>query len=309
MSVTHVKGARFVAALLCLAVLPAQSETPATTLGKQRAAASPLQWEVRDAGHPILGDIRFAVLKGSVETAVGNAKVYSRAYLSCQKGSKKLAIELANATGPEDPGGLKANADPRLLCNRATADNKMVREELLATWDFNELGDALAKGFRPFPLRECASIAVVQEVALPKGWTQKSARVEFEIAPYNRELDAVFVACGEKSAYAPTAAPPKLAAAPVPAPAPAPAKGTTAAPLVAAKPAPTADASWQSVRTVANGKTNVRGTPNIAGPLVTTLDPGAIVLVQKTGNEWWKARAPSGAAFEGYIRQDRLAFK
>ena len=65
-----------------LAVLPAHSELPAAPLGKQRAASSRLEWEIRDAGHPILGNIRFAFLKTPVETPVGNAKVFSRAYRS-----------------------------------------------------------------------------------------------------------------------------------------------------------------------------------------------------------------------------------
>lgn len=335
-----------------------QAEPPAATLGKQRAAASKMEWETKEAGHPILGNIRFAYLKTLVQTPVGAKKVYSRAYLSCQKAVRKLAIEVSNMTAPDDPKGLPPNADPKLFCNRAAGGDKIVREELLASWEVNELGDALAKGFRPFPLRECASISVVQEVALPAGWPQKNARVEFDIAPYNRELDSVFVSCGEVSAYgpasppakptavasAPSAAPGKpavTAAVPPPAPAkpavvaaaPAPAKPVIAAagmikpaptpapvqapvapppkPVVipAAAPPAAASAVWQNARTATDSKTNVRGQPNITGPVVTTLSPGAVLLAQKTGNEWWKVKAASGPAFEGYIRQDRLVFK
>lgn len=310
-----------------LAVLPAHAELPAAPLGKQRAAASKLEWEIRDAGHPILGNIRFAYLKTPVETPVGNAKVFSRAYFSCQKGGR-FAIELANATAPDDPKGLRPSTDPRLYCNRPIQpwDEKLIQEELLARWSVNEIGDALAQGFRPFPLRECVSIRVMQEVVLPAGWSQKTAKVEFDLLPYNRELDSVFANCGEVSAYAP-AAPPPAATPPAPAkpavalappappkpavavtpPAPAkPAPQTEAAP---AKPAPQPDPAWQAARVLSSGKTNVRGGPRLESAIVIELPPGSPVLVQKTGTEWWRARSASGAPFEGYIRQDRLDFK
>ncbi len=268
---------------VCLAVLPAHSEDAAASLGKQRAVDSRLEWETREADHPTLGDIRFAVLRSAVETPVGNAKIFSRAYLSCQKASRRFAIELTNTSAADDKGGLRPLTLPRLVCNRIAApgDQKLLQEDLLANWEVSEIGDALASGFRAFPLRECVSIGVVQEVALPKGWAQKSARVEFEIEPYNRDLDAVFVACGERSAYAPVA--------PV-------ARSSMGAP-------------WQQARVLSIGKTNVRAGPKIQSALVTQLDPGAIILVQSVGSEWWRAKAWSGAAFEGYIRQDRLVFK
>ena len=267
-----------------LAVLPAHSQDPAASLGKQRAVDSRLDWETREAGHPTLGDIRFAVLRSAVETPVGNAKIFSRAYLSCQKATRRFAIELTNTSAADDTGGLRPLTLPRLVCNRVAApgDEKLLQEDLLANWEVSEIGDALASGFRAFPLRECVSIGVVQEVALPKGWAQKSARVAFEIEPYNRELDSIFVACGERSAYAP-------------APRPAPAKAVSA--------------PWQQARVAASGKTNVRAGPKIQSALVTRLDPGAVILVQSTGSEWWRVKASSGAAFEGYIRQDRLVFK
>ncbi len=286
-----------------------------------------LEWEIREAGHPILGNIRFAYIKNPVETPVGNAKVFSRAYFSCQKGGR-FAIELANATAPDDPKGLRPSTDPRLYCNRPIQpwDEKLIQEELLARWSVNEIGDALAQGFRPFPLRECVSIRVMQEVVLPAGWSQKTAKVEFDLLPYNRELDSVFANCGEVSAYAP-AAPPPAATPPAPAkpavalappappkpavavtpPAPAkPAPQTEAAP---AKPAPQPDPAWQAARVLSSGKTNVRGGPRLESAIVIELPPGSPVLVQKTGTEWWRARSASGAPFEGYIRQDRLDFK
>ena len=55
-------------------------------------------------------------------------------------------------------------------------DEKLVQEELLANWEVSGIGDALARGFRAFPLRECVSIGVVQEVALPQGWARKMCR-------------------------------------------------------------------------------------------------------------------------------------
>ena len=328
---------------LGLAALPAQAEEMAATLGKQRAASSPVEWEVRESGHPLLGPIRFAVLKKSVETPVGNARVFSRAYLSCQRETRKLAIELANATSADDTRGLKPAATPRLVCSRPIApwDDKLVQEELLANFEVNDLGDALARGFRAFPLRECVSIRVVQEVTLPSGWSQKTAKVEFDIQPYNRELDSIFATCGELSAYGPTPAvvatapprafppqagpapaPTKAAPPPVPAAIPTPPPRTTVAaapakaviappqpPPAPAKPAPENTASWETARVPPSGKTNVRAAPNLQSAIVAQLDPGAVVLVQKTGNEWWKAKPSTGAGFEGYIRQDRLLFK
>ena len=44
---------------------------------------------------------------------------------------------------------------------------------------------------------------VAQDVALPKGWARESVRVAFDIDPYSRELDSIFVTCGETSASAP----------------------------------------------------------------------------------------------------------
>jgi len=336
------------AALLGFAfsALPARSQDNSAVLGIQRAASSPLKWEIRDAGHPALGEIRFAFLKTPIETQIGNAKIYSRAYFSCQKGTKKLAIELASATSPDDPKGLKPAVNPKLLCSRpmTSFDDKLVQEELLANWEVSEIGDALSRNFRAFPLRECVSIRVEQEVVLPPNWIQKTAKISFEIPPYARELDAVFMNCGEQSAYglgapavavapngpapsAPASPPvrmpppsnPVVAAAPTPAPAHAPppplwpkaAEPVRPAAPVATAPAPAApvDASWQNARTPSDGKTNVRATPSTGGAVVTQLDPGATVLVQKTANEWWKAKAAGGKPFEGYIRQDRLVFR
>ena len=315
----------------------AQTLNPSAALGKQRAAASHLEWEVKEAGHPVLGNIRFAFLKTAVETPVGNQKVYTRAYLSCLKGTRMLAIELTNATAAGDQKGLKSNKDPRLICNRpeTPGSEKMVHEDLLANWDANELGDMLAKGFRAFPLRECVSIKVVEEVALPAGWSQKSARVEFEITPYNRQVDEVFATCGDVSAYdaplpstapkvatAPKAAPkspaPVAAVAP-PKPAPVAAAATPPKPppqpVAVAPPAKTVTTAspegWLHARALSTGgKTNVRASPSTQAHIVVQLDPGTPLLAQSTGTDWWRVKAAAGGApFEGFIRQDRLAFR
>jgi hypothetical protein len=311
-----------------VAALAAHADYPSVAIGKQRAAVSKIEWEIREAGHPVLGNVRFGYMKTPVETPVGNAKVYSRAYLSCQKGYGKLAIELTNAIGPDDPGGLKSAAEPRLICTRPMTpfDEKLVQEDLLANFSYNKIGDALSRLFRPFPLRECVSIRVVQDVVLPAGWARKTQRIEYDILPYDKELDSVFVTCGEESAYgvAPAtrlAAAPKAGATPQPAPAP-PRVATTAPPKVppapppkiaappAASPAPSVrtDLTWQMARVPWNGKTNMRNGPGLQAAIVVQLDPGAVVLVQKTANDWWKAKTSNGK-FEGYIREDRLVFK
>lgn len=311
----------------CIAGANAQDVNPSATLGKQRAAASKLEWEVRDAGHPVLGNIRFAVMRQPVETVVGGQKIFSRAYLSCLKGTRVLAIELTNQIAPDDRKGLRQNKDPRLVCTRpdTPGSDKLVQEDLLANWDPNELGDMLSKGFRAFPLRECVSIHVVEEVALPAGWSQKSTRVEFDITPYTRQLDEVFVACGDVSAYSsPAPAPAKpvaVAAAPAPAPKTPPPSPPAAKQPVAVKPAPPAPLpaastvpappeGWLRARALSTGgKTNVRSAPNLGASIVIQLDPSTPVFVEKTATEWWKARSASGPLWEGFIRQDRLAFR
>src|SRR5213076_612437 len=104
-------------------------------------------------------------------------------------------------------------------------------------------------------------------------------------------------AAAAKATLAPAAAPKPAAvalatpkaqpAAPPPVPAPAPA------------PAPE---GWLNARALSTGgKTNVRASPTTQGAVVTQLDPGTPVLVQKTATEWWRARAaPGGTPFEGF---------
>jgi hypothetical protein len=302
-------------------VAASAQDSAAAALGRQRAAASTIEWEVREAGHPALGNIRFGYVKRSIETRVGNTPVFTRAYLSCQKDKRSFAIELTNSLGPADPGGLKPATDPRLHCHRPEG-GKLLKEEILASWEVNpKLGDVLARGLRGFPLRECVAITVQQEVVMPEGSAQKTGRIEFELLPYDRELDSVFATCGERSAYAPAAPPvttaaasaqPKAGAPQKPAPQAAQPRAAPAPVAAAAAPAPQAAAAagdWREARTLPTGKTNVRAGPALQTAVVAELFPGSVVMVQATGNEWYRARPSRGNAFEGYIRQDRLVFK
>ena len=91
--------------------------------------------------------------------------------------------------------------------------------------------------------------------------------------------------------------------------APRPAAPTKPVAPAAAPTAQATDATWKRARTTTTGKTNVRGAPTLQSPVVKELYPGSVVMVQKAENDWWKARPSSGAAFDGYIREDRLVFK
>lgn len=272
--------------LLALGVGAVHADDAVTTLGKVRAAASHLDWEIRDANHPILGAIRFAHTRGAIVTPVGSANVFSSAYVSCVKGAGAIAIELTNQTAPDDPGGLRPATAPRLVCNRPASPGKVgtVQEMIDARWEVNGIGDALARDLRPAALRSCASIGIVQDVELPKGWARPTASIEFVVSPYAKALDAIFVTCGERSAYA----------APVPAP--------TVAKARLAKPA----ATWKSARTTSSGRTNVRERADVRSRVVTRLDPGAPILVQSTGGDWYRVKPRGGARFAGYVREDRL---
>ena len=336
---------------LFVAILPGHAEELYITLGKQRAASSTLIWEQGESTHPVLGPITFAMIKNPILTRAGGVQVSSRAYVSCERTTRRIAIELANARGAEDTGGLKPKTMPRLVCHTTTSptDAKLVQETIEPRWTVNDLGDAMARGFRPFPLRECVVIGVQQEIELPKGSSSSTVKVEFEITPYTRELDEVFTACGELSAYRATeTAPPSWATAPTPPPRlgppstapklgstapaampsapppvvastpPPPRVATPAPPPVAQAPAPSTPpppaataTPWKEARTLPNGKTNVRGQPTLSSPIVVQLDPGAVVMTQRTPTDWFhvRARLPSGAIYEGYIREDRLVFK
>jgi hypothetical protein len=297
--------ARFHAAfalVLLGAAWAAGADTKVATLGKQRAAASLLKWEVREAGHPVLGPIVFAVLGTPVFTTVGSAAVSSNVYVSCERSTAKIAIELANGRRVDDPLGLKPKSMPRLTCNTvALADGRPATEPLDATWTVNELGDVMARGLWPSTLRACASIGISEEVLVPKEWGRESVPVSFEITPYARELDSVFARCGEPTAYASASeAPPATASS-----APRAAVATTA-PRAAA---PTN--GWSVVRVTSEGHTNVRAKPTTRSPVVIRLDPGDVLLGRKAEGDWWqvKSRPTAKVPFEGYIRVDRLVLR
>lgn len=264
--------------LPCAASLPAHCDDLATSVGKQRAANSTLQWNVADLNHPRMGPIKVAVPRNPIATSVGRDRIVSLVFLSCEKTSRKIAIELANASESDARGGLKPREMPQLICNTPLAQPgyAMRQSELAASWEVSEIGDALARGLAPSALRRCASINVLQEVALPKGWAQDSQRIEFELTPYGKELDSIFVACGEMTAFASRDAKP--------------------------------DVSWKPARTTPKGRTNVRASPGLDSAVVIQLGPNERVLVQSTSTEWWKVKPRTGEAFNGYIRQDRITF-
>lgn len=178
-------------ACLVLALLPASLPAP----------AAPVEWRIGEGAHPTLGSIRFAAPATPITTPVGNAAVSSRAYVSCERASGKIAIELAHATAPDDPGGLQPKTLPVLTCHRRAAGNRLLQAELPSRWAISQIGDVLARGFAPAALRQCVSIGVVQDVKLPRGWARDSARVRFAIDPYGKELDSIFVTCGAEAAW------------------------------------------------------------------------------------------------------------
>lgn len=239
--------------------------------GTPLAADPPSAWESRDATHPVLGNVRAASLKTPAETVVGGAKIYTRATLSCQKASRKIAIELTNGTSPDAQNALKPNKDPRLVCKRPNA-----AQDLKAEWDVSDTGAPFTRDVSAAAMRQCGSLAMVQEVALPQGWAQKSSKLELEIQPGSKELESVFAACGG---------------------------------AVATTVAMTVDLPWQAAQVITGSKTNVRSAPNTTASVVATVEPGTAVRVQKTANEWWRAKAEKDPGFEGYIRNDRLVFK
>lgn len=304
---------RFLRFLLFLAGACAQAQESVATLGMRHAAGSRLEWRIAEGSHPKLGPIRFATLKTPLATPVGKASLSSQVYFSCERNTTKIAIELANATAADDPGGLRPRVPPRLLCTRPASprDRRLVQQELAARWEVSPIGDVLARGLAPAQLRECVALGIVQEVVLPRGWGRESARVEMELPPYGRELDSIFYTCGEASAHA--AAPPRVA--PSPPVASQPAAPVAQAPAAAPKPGPAPalpeareSAGWKPARTLARGRSNVRAAPTVSSAVVVELPPDVAVLVQETGGEWYRVKSPGRARFDGYIRRDRVVF-
>ena len=267
-------------------------------LGKQRAAAAAAKWDVRDLAHPAMGSIKAGIWLNAQSTDAGRDRIVTSVYVSCQKVADRIAIELANAPAGNPRGGVGPMDLPQLTCVGVKPDGSPQRTEIPASWEIDDFGDALSRNMRPAALRACASVEVVQNVALPPGWPRESQRISLAFSPYSRDLDDVFTQCGEPSAYPAE----QVAAAPV-------AKG----PLPAAKAAPAAKApaaaaAWKRARTVGKGKTNVRASGGLEGALVTQLPPGMPVLVQPAAGDWWHVRPRSGEAYQGYVRRDRFVF-
>lgn len=270
---------------------------------------SPLQWELRSGEHPKMGPIQVAVPSASMATAVGREKILSLVFFSCERSSGKIAIELANAPESDAKAGLRPRQMPRIFCNpRSSAP----RVEIPAKWTVSDVGDALARGIAASELRRCASVDVVQDIALPRGWAADTQHIEVELIPYKKELDSVLATCSAgpsvQIAESPRPAVP-VPATPTPLPAkPAPPAVASAPKAAPARTPPPADGQWKTARTIAGGRTNVRSGPGLDSPVVAHLDPGLLILVQAGPGDWWKARARMGAGFIGYVRQDRLVF-
>ncbi|MBL0141796.1 MAG: SH3 domain-containing protein [Betaproteobacteria bacterium] len=269
--------------LLCglfAASLPSPGEERVVTMGRQRAASLAAEWKVGEVNHPLLGPITFAVQAQAVTTLARGGKILSTAHVSCQKGQGTIAIELSNAPESDPADGLRPMEVPRLVCNSPSpaADGSLVKSAVAAKWEIGVLGDTLARGLSPSALRGCVSIDVLQNVALTPSASRESQRIAMELTPYSRELEAVFAACGETTAPAPSERP------------------------------PVADARWKPARTAEKGRTNVRQAASADSHLVIQLAPGTKVVVQRASAQWWKVKPRSGPGFSGYVRQDRLAF-
>jgi hypothetical protein len=279
--------------------MDASAVEPLVAIGKQRAAASSIDWDVREVIHPLLGAIKVAVQKTAVTTPTRGGKVVSSAFVSCQQAGAKIAIELANAPESDAASGLGPVDLPRIVCTSLRPQGDLVKADIPASWEIGGLGDALTRGISPSALRQCVSIEILQNLALPTGWPQSSQKVSMELMPYGRELDSIFAACGETTAYSPDTPPPGLRQSVAQLP-----------PKVTSElPARAPEAAWQAARAITKGRTNVRRAASIDSDIVTHLDPGARIHVQPVGGDWWKVKPRKGPAFAGYVRRDRFTFE
>jgi hypothetical protein len=281
------------------ASIPAHGqESVAVAIGKRFAVDSGIEWKSSEINHPVLGPIQFAGRKTEVVTAVRDQKIFSNTYVSCQRKTGTIALELTNAPSTAPERGLGPIDLPRLVCNSpGPGGSGVVKTDLAASWEIGTLGDTLARGLSPSTLRQCVSIDVLQNLALPTAWRQESQRVGLQITPYAKELDAVFSRCGEATAYG-------IAD---PQPAAAPATRATPAPTPGDRTARASEPPWMPARTIAKGHSNVRAAANVTSRVVIQLDPGARIQVQKGPADWWKVKPGAGAGnFSGYIRDDRV---
>lgn len=295
---------RLRACLALFAAFPALGASPAgdplVAQGIRRAEDSDLHWQVREGNHPKMGPIKVAISLDAHISYIGTAKIVSTAYLSCEKSTGKIAIEIANARSIDLESGLKTKEAPHLAClGVAPPGEPPPRSRIAATWEANELGDMLTRGLSPSALRACVGIEVSEKIALPAALGRDVEPVTFEIPTYARGPDAIFAACGEPSAYAPPA--PVVAQAP-PAPPVAAPPAPPALPQQMAAPEPT----WKRAHTLAKGRSNIRKAPSISSPVVAQLPPGVKILVEEDVDDWWHVKSPSGARFEGFIRRDRF---
>lgn len=251
-------------------------------------------------------------------TDIGRDRIVSSIYFSCEKDTGKIAIELANALESAPQGGLRPKEMPRLTCFGLPRDGIVTRSVIATNWEANNLGDVLSRDIPVAAMRGCVSIDIFQNVALPAGGPRESQEVGIEIAPYSRDLDAVFSACGAATAYATPGEKPPLVAQPVDkprvaqaaaAPKPAP-KAAAPVPKPAIPPPPAAeDAPWQRARTISKGNTNVRASGNLDAAIVTSVPPGYPILVQRSASDWWPVKPRSGDAYQGFVRRDRFVLE
>jgi hypothetical protein len=278
-----------------------------------RATESDLHWRVRDGTHPKMGPIKVAISLDAHTIYFGTEKIFSTLYLSCEKKTGRIAIEVTNSRREDVEGGLKLKESPRLNCLEVAGPGALPpRTEIAAKWEANDLGDVLARGLPPSELRACPSIEVREKILLPPVFEREFEEVAIQIPNYAPAPDAIFTACGELSAYPPegvlaAATPPPVAAVPPPAKATAPVvKATPQAAPSPPPPAPVADTGWKRAHTVSKGRSNIRKAPDINSPVVAQLPPGVRILVQSSDDDWWHVKSPSGATYDGYIRHDRF---
>ena len=249
-------------------------------------------WDVREVEHPVLGAIKVAVPQAGITTTVKGTRIVSAAFVSCEKASGTIAIELANSVESDTQGGLPPAQMPKLLCN-GRASGAPARTSIRAKWTTNDLGDVMARGLPAAELRRCGAIDIEQDVTLPPGLALVSQRIALRLLPATTDLANV-LACNESAAVAE-------------APAATTAARDSAAPK-ASRAAAIVEAPWKPAHTIAGSRTNVRAAPRIDGRIVKQVEAGTRLLAQQAEGDWWRVKPVKGAGFSGYIRADRLAF-
>ena len=75
---------RFLLYASCLALISAHAADSVVAIGKQKAASSSIEWDVRDVTHPLMGPIKVAVPRNPATTSVRKA-VSARQRLATKK--------------------------------------------------------------------------------------------------------------------------------------------------------------------------------------------------------------------------------